>query len=144
MVVMSPVLDAPGSVLVYVGLDPVGDGLIRLPFVRALRNAFPSAEITWLAGRGRSVYAHALAPLVEDLIDEVLEEASGRPADTSPPLVRRRRVLRAQDHGGTEMACIPQEAVEDAVNALLDEADDRRATPRPAAWESRLSAGVSR
>ncbi len=364
MGVMSPAVDAPGSVLVYVGLDLVGDGLIRLPFVRALRNAFPSAEITWLAGRGRSVYAHALAPLVEGLIDEVVEEAdvgrswtellarplrgtalqgrhfdlvidsqrrvattllvkriphrtfvsgtarfrfselqpgaarpagpaavgrllelvelaSGRPADTSPPLVcdlrfdrlaerllpagrsyvgfspggpstllcwplerflalaeaqlaagrvpviflgpqesdwaetvsrrlpdallplqdeategielspiltialarrlsvavandtgvghmfaaadcplvslfgptrpekfaplvSRRRVLRAQDHGGTEMACIPQEAVEDAVNALLDEEDDRRATPRPAVLESRLSAGVSR
>ncbi|MEQ8356509.1 MAG: glycosyltransferase family 9 protein [Kiloniellaceae bacterium] len=73
---MSPAVEAPGSVLVYVGLDLVGDGLIKLPFLRALRNAYPSARITWLAGKGKSVYAHALAPLVRGLIDEIVEEAN--------------------------------------------------------------------
>jgi ADP-heptose:LPS heptosyltransferase len=53
----------------------VGDGLIKLPFVRALRNAFPRARITWLAGKGQSAYAHGLAPLVRGLIDEVVEDA---------------------------------------------------------------------
>lgn len=61
--------------MVYVGSDLVGDGLVKLPFLRALRNAFPTAEITWLAGRGRSVYAHGLAPLVRDLVDRVVEGA---------------------------------------------------------------------
>ncbi len=65
----------PGSILVYVGLDLVGDGLMKLPFVRALRGAFPDARITWLAGKGASVYAGALAPLVAGLIDEVIENA---------------------------------------------------------------------
>jgi len=66
---------APATVLVYVGLDLVGDGLIKLPFARALRHAFPAARITWLAGKGKSAYAGPLAPLVRGLIDEVIEEA---------------------------------------------------------------------
>ncbi|EME68944.1 ADP-heptose:LPS heptosyltransferase [Paramagnetospirillum caucaseum] len=64
-----------GSVLVYVGLDAVGDGLIKLPFVRALRAAFPAARITWLAGKGHTVFADTLAPVVAGLIDEVIDEA---------------------------------------------------------------------
>ncbi len=65
----------PESVLVYVGLDRVGDGLLKLPFVRGLREAFPDARITWLAGKETSVYATCLAPLVDGLIDEVIENA---------------------------------------------------------------------
>jgi ADP-heptose:LPS heptosyltransferase len=64
-----------GSVLVYVGGDLVGDGLMKLPFVRALRRAYPTARITWCAGKHHSAYAHALAPLVFGLIDEVIERA---------------------------------------------------------------------
>lgn len=98
MGVMGPAVETPGSVLVYVGLDLVGDGLIKLPFVRALRNAFPDARITWLAGKGKSVYAHGLAPLVRGLIDEVVEEADigrrwtqafGRPLQGTPLEGRR-------------------------------------------------------
>lgn len=77
------------SILVYVGLDLVGDGLIKLPFVRALRAAFPAAEIVWLAGKGRSVYAHELAPLVRGLLDLVVEEAGWGAASRDllrPPL----------------------------------------------------------
>ncbi len=65
----------PRSILVYVGLDAVGDGLIKLPFVRALRTAFPQSRITWMAGKGHTVFADTLAPLVRGLIDEVIDEA---------------------------------------------------------------------
>ncbi|MEQ8818271.1 MAG: glycosyltransferase family 9 protein [Thalassobaculum sp.] len=89
---------APESVLVYVGLDLVGDGLMKLPFVRALRNACPGARIVWLAGKGRSTYAGVLAPLVEGLIDTVVEEAGvglgwdelRRPALAGTPLAGQR------------------------------------------------------
>jgi ADP-heptose:LPS heptosyltransferase len=64
----------PQTILVYVGNDLLGDGLIKLPFLRALRGAFPKAHITWLAGRGKSVFAGSLAPLVVGLIDEVIEQ----------------------------------------------------------------------
>ena len=65
----------PDSVLVYVGFDRIGDGLLKLPFVRGLRAAFPSARITWLAGREDSVYAGVLADLAHGLIDEIIENA---------------------------------------------------------------------
>jgi len=63
------------SILIYVGLDAVGDGLIKLPFVRALRATFPRSRITWLAGKGHTVYAGTMAPLVAGLIDEVMDDA---------------------------------------------------------------------
>lgn len=66
---------APASILVYVGLDAVGDGLMKLPFLRALRTAWPDARITWMAGKGHTVFAGSLAPLVAGLVDEVLDEA---------------------------------------------------------------------
>jgi ADP-heptose:LPS heptosyltransferase len=61
------------SILVYVGLDLVGDGLLKLPFVRALRANWPGARIVWCAGKGGSVYANALQPLVAGLIDQTIE-----------------------------------------------------------------------
>lgn len=81
------------SVLVYVGLDLVGDGLMKLPFLRALRGAFPAAHVTWLAGKGPSAFAHALAPLSRGLIDEIIEEAnigSHWPELFGRPLAERR------------------------------------------------------
>jgi len=68
-------LQPPSSVLVYVGFDRIGDGLLKLPFVRGLRSAFPDARITWLAGRETSVYADVLAELADGLIDEIIENA---------------------------------------------------------------------
>lgn len=65
----------PASILVYVGLDAVGDGLMKLPFLRALRAAFPASRITWLAGKGHTVYAGTLAPVVAGLVDEVVDQA---------------------------------------------------------------------
>jgi ADP-heptose:LPS heptosyltransferase len=68
-------LPAPKTILVYVGLDRVGDSLLKLPFVRLLRDSFPDAHITWLAGKDTSVYAGVMAPVVEGLLDEVIENA---------------------------------------------------------------------
>jgi ADP-heptose:LPS heptosyltransferase len=65
----------PDSILIYVGLDLVGDGLLKLPFVRNLRTNWPSARIVWCAGKGPSVFASGLRPLVAGLIDETIENA---------------------------------------------------------------------
>jgi ADP-heptose:LPS heptosyltransferase len=65
----------PRTILVYVGLDLIGDGLMKMPFVRALRETYPEARITWLAGKGRTVFAGSLAPLIHGQIDEVIESA---------------------------------------------------------------------
>lgn len=72
---MGIMAEQPFSILVFVGLDLVGDGLMKLPFLRALRAAYPDAHITWVAGKGKTVYAGVLAPLVRGLIDEVIEDA---------------------------------------------------------------------
>ena len=63
------------SILVYVGLDLVGDGVMKLPFLSALRSLYPEARVTWLAGQGKTVYAGLLAPLLTGLVDEVIEDA---------------------------------------------------------------------
>ena len=63
------------EILVYSGLELLGDGVMKLPFVRALRRTWPEARITWLAGKGKTVYAGTLAPLVADCLDEIIEDA---------------------------------------------------------------------
>jgi ADP-heptose:LPS heptosyltransferase len=63
------------EILVYSGLELLGDGVMKLPFVRALRRTWPDSRITWLAGKGKTVYAGTLAPLVHDCLDEVIEDA---------------------------------------------------------------------
>ncbi|WNK00178.1 glycosyltransferase family 9 protein [Thalassospiraceae bacterium LMO-JJ14] len=63
----------PESVLIHVGLDRLGDGLLKLPFVRGLRTAFPSANLTWFAGKETSVYGSMLAPLATNHLDEIIE-----------------------------------------------------------------------
>ncbi len=65
----------PRDMLIYSGLEQLGDGVMKLPFVWALRQRWPEARITWLAGKGKTVYAHALKPLVGTALDEVIEEA---------------------------------------------------------------------
>ncbi|MEC7490921.1 MAG: glycosyltransferase family 9 protein [Pseudomonadota bacterium] len=65
----------PQSILVYVGGDLLGDALIKLPFVRALKGAWPNSHLTWLAGTHKTAFARELAPLVAGLIDEIIEEA---------------------------------------------------------------------
>jgi ADP-heptose:LPS heptosyltransferase len=72
---LPPAIAADARVLVYVGLDRVGDGLIKLPFVRALRAAVPEGELIWLAGKGDSAYRTTLSPLVEGLLDAVVDNA---------------------------------------------------------------------
>jgi ADP-heptose:LPS heptosyltransferase len=59
----------PDSVAVFSYEEIIGDGLYKLPFVRALRAAWPSARITWITTR-RTVYAGKLQPVMDGLIDE--------------------------------------------------------------------------
>ncbi|HLI10747.1 MAG TPA: glycosyltransferase family 9 protein [Alphaproteobacteria bacterium] len=66
---------APRTILVYSGLELMGDGFMKIPFLRALRGAWAQAHITWLAGIGKTVYAGALRPLVAAYLDEIIEDA---------------------------------------------------------------------
>ena len=53
--------------------EVIGDGLIKLPFIASLKDAFPDASIHWCAAKGSTVYTGALKPIVEGLIDEVID-----------------------------------------------------------------------
>ena len=62
------------NILIYVGLDLLGDALLKLPMVITLRSIFPNAKITWYAGKGKSVLNDSLLPLRENLIDKVKDD----------------------------------------------------------------------
>ncbi|HEX4180244.1 MAG TPA: glycosyltransferase family 9 protein [Caulobacteraceae bacterium] len=60
------------SVMIYTMGEVIGDGVIKLAFAAAVREAFPDAWIVWCAGKGSTVYAGPLKKAVVGLIDEVL------------------------------------------------------------------------
>ena len=62
------------TVAVFSYEEIIGDGLYKLPFVRALRAAYPSARITWITTR-RTVYAGRLQPIMQGLIDEFRQDS---------------------------------------------------------------------
>lgn len=62
------------SIGVIVGRDLIGDALMKLPFVRALRNGFPQAEIHWITSQGPTAYGHALREATQGLITHVHEQ----------------------------------------------------------------------
>ena len=61
------------SILVYSGGEAIGDALYKLNFIKNLKYNFPNSKITWLAGQGKTEYSHNLKPLVNNLIDEVID-----------------------------------------------------------------------
>lgn len=60
------------SVLIFSHGELIGDGMMKLPFINALSTAFPNAEITWLSGRHSTIFASALAPLVQGKIHNII------------------------------------------------------------------------
>ncbi len=64
----------PKRILIYVGKDLLGDALIKLPFLKGIRALYPSSDIVWCAGQGKSVYGTFLAPLVKGLLTDVWDD----------------------------------------------------------------------
>lgn len=65
---------AAPRIAVLVNGDMLGDALMRVPFLVALRRAYPEHEIWWIASAGTTM-AHLLRPLTLRLIDAVVEGA---------------------------------------------------------------------
>src|ERR1700743_2719742 len=59
---------------VIVGRDLIGDALMKLPFVRALRNAFPQAEISWITSQGPTAFGGALREATKTMINKTYEK----------------------------------------------------------------------
>lgn len=123
-------------VLVYVGGELMGDGLNKLPFLRALRRAYPTAWITWFAGSGPTVYAGKLAPAVSRYIDEIVGVEQGAESwmNVLQPRLRGRRFdviidTKRKLRPTIELKRIPHgRLVSGTVNGLLSE---RRAPGQP-------------
>jgi ADP-heptose:LPS heptosyltransferase len=77
--------------MVYVVGDRIGDALLKMPGIRALRAAFPGHRVVWIAGRRASAFKGPLAPLAHGFIDEV-RECAGLGLSV-------RELLRAHDAG---------------------------------------------
>ena len=60
------------SVLIFSHGELIGDGMMKLPFINSLSTAFPGAEITWISGRHPTIFASALAPLVQGKIHHII------------------------------------------------------------------------
>ena len=88
---------------VITGLDLVGDALIKLPFLRALRHAFPNAQIHWITAIGSTSFANQLREVTQSLIDIIHQQPAWLNAGSAekPPFFdilidtrsRRREVL---------------------------------------------------
>jgi len=62
------------KILVYSGGEAIGDALYKLNFIQNLRYNFPDSNITWLAGQGDTEYSKTLKPIIEKLIDQVIDD----------------------------------------------------------------------
>ncbi len=71
------------------GREVIGDGLIKLPFVRALRAAWPQATLHWVTAQGDTVYASALRETAAPFLNEIHVQPSwligGDENNTIPP-----------------------------------------------------------
>jgi ADP-heptose:LPS heptosyltransferase len=61
-------------IAVLVDREGLGDALLKLPFLRAVRRAFPNRQLWWIATHQTSM-ARELAPWVDGLIDRTIEHA---------------------------------------------------------------------
>lgn len=61
------------SILVYTGMELLGDGVMKIPFIRSIRMAFPNAHITWMTGHGPTSLKSSLNALVAHDIAEIVE-----------------------------------------------------------------------
>jgi len=82
------------SILVYVGSNPddaIGENILKLPFLRVLRDHFPDARITWIGGSGPSQFQGILAAVIDGQVEECLTDFEI--ADTARELFLRWRPL---------------------------------------------------
>lgn len=61
------------KILIFSHGELIGDGMMKLPFLRAMRAAFPKAVITWMAGRHPTIFNSALRELTAPYIDTVID-----------------------------------------------------------------------
>lgn len=71
----------PRPIAVLVDREGLGDSLLKLPFLRAVRRAYPDHPVWWIATH-QTAMARELAPFMRPLLANVIENAG----ITTPPL----------------------------------------------------------
>lgn len=71
-------------IAVIVEREGLGDALLKLPFLRALKRAFPGRRIWWIASH-QSAMADDLKPWAGPLVDRVIEHANLSSPDWAVP-----------------------------------------------------------
>jgi ADP-heptose:LPS heptosyltransferase len=66
--------NSPRPIAVLVDREGLGDCLLKLPFLRAIRRGFPGRPVWWIATHQTSM-ADELAPFMTTLIDRVVDHA---------------------------------------------------------------------
>ncbi len=69
-----PTSAADRPIAVLVDREGLGDALLKLPMLRAIRRGFPQRRVWWIATHETSM-ARELAPFVSPLLDRVIENA---------------------------------------------------------------------
>lgn len=59
-------------ILIFSHGELIGDGMMKMPFIRALPLAFPNAHITWMSGRHPTVFKTTLKEMVNPYLHTVL------------------------------------------------------------------------
>lgn len=77
-------VNLPRRIGVIVGRDLIGDALIKLPMLRALRTAFPQSEICWITAQGPTAYGGELRDITRPLIDQIYEMPDWMPGVIKP------------------------------------------------------------
>ncbi len=137
----------PKTVMVYSMGEVIGDGVIKLPFMAAVREAYPDAHIAWCAAKVGTVYANVLKPLTVGLIDEVLTTppTGAKAADhfTLRPFGGRRFDLVIDTQGNFARGLFARRAARDFISGvggyMLSRARPPKGEVRAAAVPERLA-----
>ena len=132
--------------MVYSMGEVIGDGVIKLPFVAAVREAYPHARITWCAAKVPTVYDGPLKPAVAGLIDEVLttRPTGAKLSDhlTLKPFGGRKFDLVIDTQGNLARGLFARRVARDFISPvgdfLLSRARPPKGEARPAAVPERL------
>ena len=61
------------KILIFSNGEKIGDGIIKLPFIRDIHHNFSDYELTWLT-YGNTVYNSVLSDICSQYIDKVISK----------------------------------------------------------------------